>query len=62
MNCNGCIADTMAKTAIGNHQAFYIVLEARNLCKALREAGECDQTQQSALVLDTRRAVVEVAR
>ena len=60
MNCNGCIADTMAKTAIGNHQAFYIVLEAQNLCKTLRDSGECDQQQTKALVLDTRR--MEVTR
>ena len=61
MNCNGCIADTMAKTAIGNHQAFYIVLEARNLCKQMRDDGACQQSS-AALVIDTRRAVVEVAR
>lgn len=58
MNCNGCIADTIAKTAIGNHQAFYIVLEARNLCKALRDCGECDQQQTKALVLGKRFAEV----
>ena len=58
MNCNGCIADTMAKTAIGNHQAFYIVLEARDLCKALRDSGECDQQQIKALVVGERFAEV----
>ena len=48
----------MAKTAIGNHQAFYIVLEARDLCKALRDSGECDQQQIKALVVGERFAEV----
>lgn len=57
MNCNGCIANTMAQTAIGNHQAYYIVLRARDLRKELRDAGVCDM-QPAALLLDTRRPVV----
>jgi hypothetical protein len=61
MNCNGCIANTIAQTALGNRDAFTVALKAMAMCQQLRDARVCDQQPSAALVLDMRRPV-EVTR
>lgn len=63
MNCNGCIANTMAQAAYGNNrEAYSILAKAKDTCSELRRDGICHM-QPAALLLDTRRpVVVEVTR